>query len=63
MYADFGGSDIAHCESRETSRNAWSEKFHYICIDMTKKKNVGKHRIFNKSKNTYIECIPVTEPF
>ena len=44
-------------------RVAWSEKFNYLCIDMTKNKNEGKYRFFNESKTTYIDCIPVTEPF
>ena len=34
-----------------------------LCIDMTKNKNDGKYRIFNESKNTYIECIPGSEAF
>ena len=49
-------------EFREMCRVAWSEKFNYLCIDMTKK-NEGKYRIFNESKTTYIDCIPETEPF
>ena len=30
-----------------------------ICL----KKPEGKYRIFNESKNTYIECVCKTEPF
>ena len=39
-------------------RVAWSKKFNYLCIDMTKNKNEGRYRIFNESKTTYIDCIP-----
>ena len=42
---------------------AWSERFNYLCIDMTENKNEGKYRIFSESKNTHIECIPETGPF
>ena len=48
---------------KEMCRVAWGQKFNYLCIDMTKNKNEGKYRIFNESKNTYLECIPETEPF
>ena len=37
-------------EFKEMCRVAWSEKFNYLCIDMTKNKNEGKYRIFNESK-------------
>ena len=30
---------------------------------MTKNRDNGKHRIFNESKTTYIDCIPETKPF
>ena len=42
---------------------AWIEKFNYPCIDMTKNKKEGKHRFFKESKDTYIGCIPESEPF
>ena len=50
-------------EFREMCSKCWSEKFNYLCIDMGKNKNEGKYRIFNESKNTYIECICESEPF
>ena len=31
-------------------RVAWGEKFNYLCTDMTKNKNEGKHRIFIEKK-------------
>ena len=42
---------------------AWSERFDYLCIVMTKNRDNGKYRIFNESKTTYFDCIPETEPF
>ena len=42
---------------------ALTERFNYLCIDMTKNKNEGKYRIFNGSKTTNIECNPENEPF
>ena len=63
MYHDIGAFDMIYDEFKEMCRVAWSEKFNYLCIDMTKNKNDGKYRIFNESKTTYIDYIPETEPF
>ena len=63
MYHDIGAFDMIYDEFKEMFRVAWSEKFNYLCIDMTENKNDGKYRIFNESKTTYINCIPETEPF
>ena len=62
MYHDIGAFEMVYDEFKEMCRVAWSEKFNYLCIDMTKK-NKGKYRIFNENKTTYIDCIPETEPF
>ena len=63
MYHDIGAFDMIYDEFKEMCRVSWSEKFNYLCIGMTKNKNEGKHRIYNESKNTYIECICETEAF
>ena len=63
MYHDIGAFDMIYDEFKEMCRVAWSEKFNYLCIDMSKNKNEGKYRIFNESKPTYIECISETEAF
>ena len=63
MYHDIGAFDMIYDEVKEMCRVAWSEKFNYLCIDMIKNKNEGKYRIFNESKNTYIDCICETEAF
>ena len=63
MYYDIGAYDMNYDEFKEMCHNAWSEKFNYLCIDMTKNKNEGKYRIFNESKTTYIDCFPESEPF
>ena len=63
MYHDIGPFDMIYDEFKEMCRVAWIEKFNYLCIDMTKNKNEGKYRIFNESKNTYIECVCETEAF
>ena len=63
MYHEFGAFDMIYDEFKQMCRVAWSEKINYLCIDMTKSKNAGKYRIFSESKNTYIDCIPETEPF
>ena len=63
MYYDIGAYDMKYDEFKEMCHKAWSEKFNYLCIDMTKNRANGKYRIFNESKTTYIDCIPQTNPF
>ena len=63
MYHDIGVFDMIYGEFKEMCRVAWSEKFNYLCIDMTKNKNEGNYRIFNESKTTYIECICESDTF
>ena len=63
MYYDIGAYDMKYDEFKEMCYKAWSERFNYLCIDVTKNRDNGKYRIFNESKTTYIDCIPETEPF
>ena len=63
MYYDIGAYDMKYDEFKEMCSFAWSEKFNYLCIDMAKNENEGKYRIFNESKNTYVDCICETEAF
>ena len=60
---DIGAYDMKYDEIKIKVREAWSEKYNYLCIDMTKNKNEGKYRIFNKNKNTFIQCVPEFESF
>ena len=52
LYQDIGAFDMNYDEFKEMCRVAWSEKFNYLCIHMSKNKNEIKYRIFNESKNT-----------
>ena len=63
LYYDIGAYDMKYDEFKEMCRNAWGEKFNYLCIDMTKTKNDEKYRIFNESKTTYTACICESGPF
>ena len=63
MYYDIGAYDMNYDEFKQMCHKAWDERFNYLCIDITKNKNEGKYRIFNESKNTYIECVCETEAF
>ena len=63
MYYDIGAYDMKYDEFKEMCHKAWSERFNYLCIDVTQNKNEGRYRIFNESKTTYIDCIPESEPF
>ena len=54
MYYDIGAYDMLHSEFRTMCREAWNEKFEFLCIDMTKSKIEGKNRIFKEmQKHTY----------
>ena len=37
VYRDIGGYDMKHDEFKQMNRKAWSGKFNYLCIDLTKK--------------------------
>ena len=63
IYHDIGAYDMKYDEFKEVCHKAWSEKYNYLCIDMSKNKNDGKYRIFNESKPTYFESICETEAF
>ena len=56
MYYDIGAYDMKYDEFKEMCQKAWSKRFVYVCIDMTKNKSEKNCRIFNGSKITYIEC-------
>ena len=53
MYKDIGGYGISYDEFKDICLNAWSEKFSYLCFDITRKKTEIKHRIFNENKDIY----------
>ena len=38
MYYDIGAHDMKYDEFKEMCHKAWSERYNYLCIDMTKKK-------------------------
>ena len=63
MYRDIGGFDMKNDEFKEMSRKIWSEKFHYLRIDISGKKKENIYRFFNESKNTFTESIPKSEGF
>ena len=62
-YYEIGAYDMKYDELKKMCHKTWSDRFNYLCSDMTKIKDEGKYRIFNESKTTYLECIPKTEPF
>ena len=63
MYYDIVAYDMKYDEFKEKCHKAWSERFNYLCIDMTKNRNEGKYRVFNENKTTYIKRFPECEPF
>ena len=63
MYYDVGAYDMLYSELKKMCHKDWIENFNYLCIDMTKNESDGKYRIFNGSKNIYIEGIPESGAF
>ena len=63
MYRDIGGYDTKHDEFEKICRKAWSDKFIYLCFDITEKKNDGIYPRSNESKKTYFECLCEGEAF
>ena len=61
MYYDIRVYDMKYDDFKEMCNKSSSEKFNFLCIDMTKNKNEGKYRILNENENTYIEHILETE--
>ena len=53
---------MLYSEYKEKCHKARSEKFNHLCFDKTKNKDESNYRIFNESKNTYIERNPESEP-
>ena len=58
MYYDIGAYDMNYDEFKELCHKSWSEKFNYLCIDMTKIESQGKYRICNESKTNILNIIP-----
>ena len=63
MYYNIGAYDMIFDQFKGMCHKAWSERFNYLCFDLTKNKNEGKYRTFKESKTTCIECIIESEPF
>ena len=63
IYRDIPGYDMNYDEFKQLCKKSWEEEYNYLCIDRFKKKDQGRYCICNESKNTYIQCIPETDPF
>ena len=46
-YYDIGAYDKLYSEFKERCHEAWSERFNYLCTDMTENKKEGRYSIFN----------------
>ena len=51
MQKDIAGYDMEYSEFKKICRKAWSEKFNYLCFEMTKNKKKVKYRISMKAKS------------
>ena len=54
MYYDIGAYDMKHDEFKEMRHKAWSERFNYLCIDMSKSRDNGKYRLFSMKVKPHI---------
>ena len=60
---DVAGYDMTYDENKEFCRKSREEKYNYLCINRSKKKEQRKYCMCNESKNTSIKCTPETKPF
>ena len=60
MFKDNGGYDRGYYEFKDMCREAWRERFNYVCRDMIENKNENRYHFFNENKNSYTECCPET---
>ena len=63
IYRDIPGYGMSYDEFKQLCRKSWEEDYNYLCIDRSKKKDQGRYCICNETKNTYIQCVPETDPF
>ena len=63
VYRDVAGYDMSYDEIKELCRKSWEEKYNYLCIDRSKKRDQGRYFICNESIKTYIEATPQTKAF
>ena len=54
---------MSYDEFKQLCRKTWEEDYNYVCIDRSRKIDRGRYCICKESKNTYIQCIPETDPF
>ena len=54
MYYDIGAYDMKYDEFKEMCRVAWSEKYNYLCIDITKNKKMKVNIVFSTKAKTHI---------
>ena len=58
MYYDIGSYDMNYDEFKLMCHKAWDGKYNYLCIDMTKNKNDGKHVYSTKTKTYMYRMYP-----
>ena len=63
LYRDVGGYDMSYDEYKQLFRETWKAEYIYLCIDTSKKIDLGRYCICDESKNTYTEFIPETKHF
>ena len=62
MYKDIGGYDMKYDEFTEMCHKAWSERYNYLCTDMTKKMKLNI--VFSmKAKTHLLNAIPKVNLF
>ena len=46
-HKDFVGYDLTNCELKEMCRNAWSERFNFLCIELTRNKKMKVNIVYS----------------
>ena len=52
IYRDVASYDMSNDEHKQLCRESWEEKYKYLCIDRSKKRDQGRYRICSENKYT-----------
>ena len=63
MYGDVCRFNMNYDAFKQLCRKTWGNGDYYLCFDGSTKRYQVRYWIRDKSKETFIECIPETNPF
>ena len=60
---DIGRYDMSYDELKKFCGNSWEEEYNFLCFSTSKNRDENRYCVCKENKNTYIECVPQTNPF